>query len=80
MPRLKRLPSLIDATDWFYGFFPGLAMFAAFTSWGSLIVRLLRGEDAEEGWRTFVSSAALLASFSMTSDQGRVYIDVIRPE
>jgi hypothetical protein len=41
--------------------------FAAFTAWGNLIVRLIRGEEAKEDWRTLSSAAALITFSTLTS-------------
>lgn len=49
-------------------FFSGaMVRFAAFTAWGNLIVRLIRGEEAKEDWRTFSSAAALITFSTLTS-------------
>jgi hypothetical protein len=49
-------------------FFVGcFARFAAFTSWGNLILRLSRGEEAKEDWRTLSSTAALITFTTLTS-------------
>jgi hypothetical protein len=57
----------IDAVDVVYGLVPGFAAYAAFVSWASSIVRAIRGEEVEEDWRTFVSSGALIAAFTLVS-------------
>lgn len=44
-----------------------MARFAAFTAWGNLIVRLIRGEDAKEDWKTLSSAAALITVSTLTS-------------
>jgi hypothetical protein len=44
-----------------------MVRFAAFTAWGNLIVRLIRGEDAKEDWRTLSSAAALITFTTLTS-------------
>jgi hypothetical protein len=49
-------------------FFAGcFARFAAFTSWGNLILRLNREEEAKEDWRTLSSTAALITFTTLTS-------------
>jgi hypothetical protein len=49
-------------------FFAGcFARFAAFTSWGNLILRLNRGEEAKEDWQTLSSTAALITFTTLTS-------------
>lgn len=50
---------------WFL--FGSFARFAAFTSWGNLILRLNRGEEAKEDWRTLSSTAALITFTTLTS-------------
>ncbi len=50
---------------WFFCF--AMARFAAFTAWGNLIVRLIRGEDAKEDWKTLSSAAALITVSTLTS-------------
>ncbi len=50
---------------WFFCF--AMVRFAAFTAWGNLIVRLIRGEDAKEDWRTLSSAAALITFTTLTS-------------
>jgi hypothetical protein len=63
---LRRLKSNVDATDiWFASV--ALAGYAAFVSWADLIVRAVRGEKAEESWRTLSSSAGLIALWTLTT-------------
>jgi hypothetical protein len=64
---MGRIKSYIDSTDLLFGFFPAAAGYAAFVSWASLIVRGIRGEEVEEDWRVWVSTAALMASFVLVS-------------
>jgi hypothetical protein len=61
----------IDAIEVFYGLLPEAAGYMAFVSWASLIVRAIRGEDAKEDWRTFVSSAAFISTRALVRS-GRV--------
>jgi hypothetical protein len=65
--QIKRwLRANIHPTEvWFFCF--AMVRFAAFTAWGNLIVRLIRGEDTKEGWRTFSSAAALITFTTLTS-------------
>lgn len=65
-PIKRWLKANIHPTEvWF--FFGAMVRFAAFTAWGNLIVRLIRGEEAEEDWRTFSSAAALITFSTLTS-------------
>ncbi len=64
---MGRLKKHIDSTDVFFGLLPAAAGYAAFVSWASLIVRAIRGEEVEEDWRVWVSTAALMASFVFVS-------------
>jgi hypothetical protein len=66
MPRV-RFKTTIDSTDLFFGIFPAAASYAAFVTWASLIVRAIRGEDVEEDWRVFVSTAAAMSAFAFVS-------------
>jgi hypothetical protein len=50
-----------------WSFFGAMVRFAAFTAWGNLIVRLIRGEEAKEDWRTLSSAAALITFTTLTS-------------
>jgi hypothetical protein len=65
--QIKRwLKENIHPTEaWF--FFFAMVRFAAFTAWGNLIVRLIRGEEAKEDWRTLSSAAALITFTTLTS-------------
>lgn len=65
--RIKRwLTMNIHPTEvWFFCLV--MLRFAAFTAWGNLIVRLIRGEDAKEDWRTLSSTAALITFTTLTS-------------
>jgi hypothetical protein len=65
-PIRRWLKANIHPTEvWF--FFGAMVRFAAFTSWGNLIVRLIRGEEAKEDWRTLSSAAALITFSTLTS-------------
>jgi len=65
-PIKRWLKQNIHPTEaWF--FFFTMVRFAAFTAWGNLIVRLIRGEEAKEDWRTLTSTAALITFSTLTS-------------
>lgn len=65
-PTIRWLKANIHPTEvWF--FFGAMARFAAFTAWGNLILRLNRGEEAKEDWRTLSSAAALITFTTLTS-------------
>jgi integrase len=65
-PIKRWLKTNIHPTEvWFL--FGALARFAAFAAWGNLIVRLIRGEEAKEDWRTLSSAAALITFSTLTS-------------
>lgn len=65
-PIKRWLKTNIHPTEvWFL--FGALTRFAAFTAWGNLIVRLNRGEEAKEDWRTLSSAAALITFSTLTS-------------
>jgi hypothetical protein len=65
-PIRRWLKANIHPTEvWF--FFGAMVRFAAFTAWGNLIVRLIRGEKAKEDWRTLSSAAALITFSTLTS-------------
>jgi hypothetical protein len=65
-PIKRWLKTNIHPTEaWF--FFFAMVRFAAFTAWGNLIVRLIRGEEAKEDWRTLSSIAALITFSTLTS-------------
>jgi hypothetical protein len=65
-PIKRWLKTNIHPTEvWF--FFGAIVRFAAFTAWGNLIVRLIRGEEAKEDWRTLSSAAALITFSALTS-------------
>jgi hypothetical protein len=68
---IRWLRKNIDAVEVFYGLLPEAAGYMAFVSWASLIVRAIRGEDAKEDWRTFVSSGAFISTRSLVRS-GRV--------
>lgn len=67
MTRVQRLKNYIDPVDVLFGIFPAAASYAAFVSWASLIVRAIRGEEVEEDWRVFVSTAAAMSAFALVS-------------
>jgi len=64
---VKRLKAYIDPIDMVFGLLPGVTGYAAFVSWASLIVRGIRGEEAKEDWRTFVSSVAFISARALVS-------------
>jgi hypothetical protein len=64
---MTRLKANIDSIDLFFGIFPAAAGFAAFVSWASLIVRVLRGEEVKEDWRVVVSTGAAMSAFALVS-------------
>lgn len=65
-PIRRWLKANIHPTEvWF--FLGAMARFAAFTAWGNLILRLNRGEEAKEDWRTLSSAAALITFTTLTS-------------
>ena len=65
-PIRRWLKANVHPTEaWF--FFGAMARFAAFTAWGNLILRLNRGEEAKEDWRTLSSAAALITFTTLTS-------------
>jgi hypothetical protein len=66
MTRIRRLKTNVDSVDMFLLLAAG-AGYAAFVSWTSLIVRSIRGEEVEEDWRLFVSSAAVMSAFTLVS-------------
>jgi hypothetical protein len=65
-PIRRWLKANIHPTEvWFFS--GGMVRFAAFAAWGNLIVRLIRGEEAKEDWRTLSSAAALITFTTLTS-------------
>jgi hypothetical protein len=56
-----------DSIDTYFGLIPASAYFAAFVTWASVIVRAIRGEDVEAGWRVYVSTAAAMAAYTVVS-------------
>lgn len=64
--RFKLSSILPDSVEVFFMMVAG-AGFAAFVSWTSLIVRAIRGEEVEEDWRVFVSTAGVMAAFTIVS-------------
>ncbi len=64
---VRRLKASVDAIDVFYGLVPAGAAYAAFVTWASVIVRAIRGEEVEPGWRLSASTAVLMASFTLLS-------------
>jgi len=67
MSFVRRLKGSVDAIDLLYGLVPAGAAYATFVTWASVIVRAIRGEEVEPGWRAYVSTAALMASFMLLS-------------
>jgi hypothetical protein len=67
MTFIRRLKTSIDAIDVYYGLVPAAAAYAAFVSWASVIVRAIKGEEVEPGWRAYVSTGALMAAFTLVS-------------
>jgi hypothetical protein len=64
---LRRLKANVDAVDVWFGLVPGMVGYAAFISWANVIVRAIRGEEAKENWRTFMSTGALIGIWTLTS-------------
>ncbi len=64
---IERLKMYLDPIDLWFGLLPNMTGYAAFVSWGSLIVRAIRGEEAKENWRTFVSAGAFIAARTLVS-------------
>ncbi len=63
---LTRFKPYLDPIDmWFV--LLNMAGYAAFVTWAELIVRAIRGEQAEEGWRLWSSTAALIAARTLLS-------------
>lgn len=63
----QRLQANIDAVDVWFGLVPGLVGYAAFVSWANVIVRAIRGEEAKENWKTFMSTGVLVGIWTLTS-------------
>jgi hypothetical protein len=63
---MRRIKTNIDAVDVLLLSAAG-AGFAAFVSWTSLIVQALSGEEVEEDWRVLVSTAGLMAAFTLVA-------------
>ena len=57
----------VDAVDVWFGLAPGLVGYAAFVSWANVIVRAIRGEEAKENWKTFMSTGVLIGIWALTS-------------
>ncbi len=65
--RLPRwLKANIDAVD-IWTVCLAFARYAAFVAWADVIVRAIRGEEAEENWKTFSSSAILIGLSALQS-------------
>lgn len=64
---LRRLKANVDAVDVWFGLVPGMVGYAAFISWANVIVRAIRGEEAKENWRTFMSTGALIGIWTLTT-------------
>ncbi len=58
---------LPDGTEVLYGMVPGGAAYMALVNWTSLIVRGIRGEEAERGWRVWVSSGIFIGTFAISA-------------
>jgi hypothetical protein len=56
-----------DSTEIYFGMLPASAFYAAFVTWASLLVRAIRGEDVEPDWRVYASTAAAMATYTITS-------------
>lgn len=63
----RREKAKIDAVDVWFGLVPAFALYAAFVSWANVIVRAIRGEEAKEDWRTFLSTGVLIGAWTLTS-------------
>ena len=63
--RLRK--AMPDSIDTYYGLIPASAFCAAFMTWASVIVRAIRGEDVEPGWRVYLSTAAAMATYTVVS-------------
>jgi hypothetical protein len=60
------IKSNVDAREvWFFSL--AIVRYAAFVAWAEVIVRAVRGEDAEDNWKTLTSSAALITFSTLTS-------------
>jgi hypothetical protein len=64
---IQRLAKYIDSIDFFYGIFPFAAGYMAFVTWTPLIVRAIRGEEVEEGWRLYTATSASMAAYTLKS-------------
>ncbi len=64
---LERLKVYLDPIDISFGILPGLTGCAAFSAWARVIVSAIRGEEVEEDWRFFVSTAAFIATRTLVS-------------
>ena len=67
MTLVQRFKAYLDPIEMFFGLMPMMTGYAAFVSWASLIVRGVRGEEAKEDWRVFVSTGAFIAARSLVS-------------
>jgi hypothetical protein len=65
---IQEVKASVDAVDVWFGLLPGFARYAAFVSWANVIVRAIRGEEAKEDWRTFLSTGLLIGVWTLTSD------------
>jgi hypothetical protein len=63
----RREKATIDVIDVWFGLVPAFALYAAFVSWANVIVRAIRGEEAKEDWRTFLSTGVLIGVWTLTS-------------
>jgi hypothetical protein len=60
------LKTHVDAVD-IFTFSLACARYAAFVAWADVIVRAIRGEEAEENWKTFSSSVMLIGLSALQS-------------
>lgn len=63
---LRGLKANIDAVDVLFVLM-GSVGYAAFVSWANVIVRAIRGEEANENWRTVASSGVLVGVWALMS-------------
>jgi hypothetical protein len=64
---IQRLAKYIDSIDFFYGIFPFAAGYMAFVTWTPLIVRAIRGDEVEEGWRLYSATSASMVAYTLKS-------------
>lgn len=66
-PFLRRLKASVDPVDVLFGIVPASLGYAAFVSWANVIVRAVRGEEAKENWKTFMSTAMFIGVWALMS-------------